>query len=160
MGGDGVIEIIPEEGYSNQMKIKYVLDDDAYPLSKAHEQDAGFDLRAMEDHYIYHLDGECIDTGVHIEIPEGYEASVRGRSGLNINHDIICPVGTVDSGYTGSIRVKLYNMGTETYHVHRGDKIAQLVISPIAKCELVELASVENLADTERGSNGFGSSGR
>ncbi len=139
------------------MNIKYMLDTEAYPIAKAHPADAGYDLRAVKDCFIHHLDGEVIETGVHVEIPQGYVGYVQGRSGLNINHDIICPTGTIDSGYTGSIKVKLYNLGTETYHIHRGDKVAQLVIQPMAVSDLVEMVSLE---ETDRGDKGFGSSGR
>ena len=141
------------------MQIKFTLDKGAYKPEKAHEADAGYDLRAMKDEVLcsFRKGGAVFDTGVHIEIPRGYKGEVTGRSGLNIMRDIICPKGTIDSGFTGSIRVKLYNLGCEDYKVHAGDKIAQLIIVPIADCELIE---TESLEETERGSKGFGSTGR
>ena len=146
------------------MKIKFTLDEGAYAPEKAHAADAGYDLRAMHDSagFLCEYDQEVFDTGVHVEIPPGYVGYVQGRSGLNFRDGIICPTGTVDSGYSGSIKVKLYSMwsrdyGTPMPDIKAGDKIAQLVIQPIAECELVE---VESLDQTERGDNGFGSTGR
>ncbi len=97
-----------------------------------------------------------IDTGVHVEIPRGHVGMLKSKSGLNVKHDIVGE-GVIDSGYTGSIRVKLYNHGSESYMIERGDKISQLVILPIITPEL-ELA--DELEETERGANGFGSSGK
>ena len=140
------------------MQIRFTLDEGAYAPEKAHASDAGYDLRSREEQRITDCcGGRVFDTGVHVEIPEGYVGYVQGRSGLNINHSIICPTGTIDAGYTGSIKVKLYNYGVLAYDVKPGDKIAQLIIQPLADCELVE---ADTLEDTERGNNGFGSTGR
>ena len=145
------------------MKIKFTLDPGAYAPEKAHEADAGYDLRAMHNSNdnLYNYGQEIFDTGVHVEIPKGYVGYVQSRSGLNFGKGIICPTGTIDSGYTGSIKVKLYNMWSSDYGqpciVNKGDKIAQLIIQPIADTELVQ---VDRLEETERGNNGFGSTGR
>ncbi len=140
------------------MKIKFTLDPGAYAPEKAHEADAGYDLRAAESGYLDECGGgEIIDTGVHIEIPKGYVGYIQGRSGLNFNEGIICPTGTIDSGYTGSIKVKLYSHSVYQRMIYRGEKIAQLIIQPIADTELVQ---VDRLEETERGNNGFGSTGR
>lgn len=141
------------------MQIKFTLDRGAFAPKKAHAADAGYDLRAMHDARIIDCcnDGTSFDTGVHVAIPDGYVGFVQSKSGLNVKHGIICPVGTIDAGYTGSIVVKLYNLGNEEYTVKAGDKIAQLIIQPLADTELVE---VEELEESERGSNGFGSTGR
>lgn len=141
------------------MKIKFTLDSGAYAPEKAHDADAGYDLRAREDAILDDcvLDGVVFDTGVHVEIPKGYVGYVQSKSGLNVRYGIICPTGTIDSGYTGSIKVKLYNLGSFGYAFMKGDKIAQLIIQPIADTELVQ---VDSLNETERGDNGFGSSGR
>ena len=140
------------------MKIKFTLDPGAYAPEKAHDADAGYDLRTkknttLEDCVL----GVVFDTGVHVEIPKGYVGYVQSKSGLNVRYGIICPTGTIDSGYTGSIKVKLYNLGSFVYAFRKGDKIAQLIIQPIADTELVQ---VDSLDETERGDNGFGSSGR
>lgn len=144
------------------MNIKVVLDDGAYMPEKAHEQDAGFDLRTPIDFYLCGSNNELgegryvVDTGVHIEIPSGYVGMLKSKSGLNVKDNIISE-GVIDCGYTGSIRVKLYNLGNTGKFFKKGDKITQLVIMPIAKAKLTQ---VESLSDTERGNNGFGSSGR
>ena len=103
------------------------------------------------------LKGSAVfDTGVHVELPEGTVGFLKSKSGLNVKYGITSE-GVIDSGYTGSIRVKLYNNTTEHYHVKRGDKISQLVILPILTPD-VEV--VEEFSETDRGDNGFGSSGR
>ena len=139
------------------MIVKFTLDEGAYKPEKAHASDAGYDLRSKNHEYIYEIGYAVFDTGVHVEIPEGYVGYVQGRSGLNINHNVICPTGTIDAGYTGSIKVKLYNLKPYAYIIEPGDKIAQLIIQPLADTELVE---VEALGESERGTDGFGSTGR
>lgn len=141
------------------MQINFTLDEGAYKPEKAHASDAGYDLRAMQGKWVacgYH-DGTAFDTGMHVAIPEGFVGFVQSKSGLNVKRGIICPVGTIDAGYTGSIMVKLYNLSDRPYKVNAGDKIAQLIIQPLADTELVE---VEMLGESKRGSNGFGSTGR
>ena len=136
------------------MKIK--LDAGAYVPERAHEADAGYDLRSPVTGRLYAGQAVVIDTGVHVEIPHGYVGMLKSKSGLNVKHDIVGE-GVIDSGYTGSIRVKLYNHGSESYVINAGDKISQLVILPIITPEL-ELAT--ELDETDRGNKGFGSSGR
>lgn len=138
------------------MDIKVVLDDGAYMPEKAHSVDAGFDLRTPVDAYLCDCDSLVVDTGVHIEIPKGYVGFLKSKSGLNIIHDLTGE-GVIDCGYTGSIKVKLYNNGVEPHSFRRGDKIIQLVILPIPEVNLIQ---VDKLEDTERGNNGFGSTGR
>lgn len=138
------------------MKIKVKLDAGAYMPTRAHSTDAGFDLYAMEDAFIPHKDSHIFDTGVHIEIPRGCVGFLKSKSGLNVKHGITSE-GVIDSGYTGSIRAKLYNNDYGDYIVHKGDKITQLVILPILTPD-IEL--VDELEETERGNGGFGSTGR
>lgn len=138
------------------MKIKIKLDPGAFMPERAHENDAGYDLRSPVTGRLYAGEAVVIDTGVHVEIPAGYVGMLKSKSGLNVVHDIVGE-GVIDSGYTGSIRVKLYNHGAESYVIEEGDKISQLVILPIITPEL-EL--VAHLDETERGDNGFGSTGR
>lgn len=132
------------------------LDKGAYMPERAHEADAGYDLRSPIKTRLCAGESVVIDTGVHIQIPIGFAGVLKSRSGLNVNHDIVGE-GLIDSGYTGSIRVKLYNHGTEDYMIEVGDKIIQIVILPI---HTPELELVDELEDTERGCGGFGSSGR
>lgn len=136
------------------MKVK--LDPGAFLPTRAHDADAGYDLRSPAAYTLRCLDSVVIDTGVHVQIPLGFVGMLKSKSGLNVLHDIVGE-GVIDSGYTGSIRVKLYNNGMNDYAIACGDKISQLVILPIITPDL-EL--VNNLDETERGSNGFGSSGR
>ena len=138
------------------MKIKIKLDPGAFMPERAHENDAGYDLRSPVTGRLYAGEAVVIDTGVHVEIPAGHVGMLKSKSGLNVVHDIVGE-GVIDSGYTGSIRVKLYNHGAESYVIEEGDKISQLVILPIITPEL-EL--VAHLDETERGGNGFGSTGR
>lgn len=137
--------------------MKIVLDGGVGILpSRAHKHDAGLDLYAPEDQVIFPHGSAVFDTGVHVELPSGTYGRLESKSGLHINFDIICAGGTLDEGYTGSIRVKLYNMGDKPYMVRKGQKIVQLVIIP---CLQPELEIVDHLEETERNDNGFGSSG-
>lgn len=148
------------------MRIK--LDNGAKMPTRAHETDAGLDIYARESQIVPARGSAKFDTGVHVELPMVYlntgffpEAFktvgfLKSKSGLNVNHGITSE-GVIDVGYTGSIVVKLYNNSDEDYIVNAGDKISQLVILPIITPEL-EL--VDSLEDTERGNNGFGSSGK
>lgn len=135
------------------MRIK--LDDYAYVPERAHEADAGLDLKSPGTVIVPQRGSATIKTGVHVAIPAGYAGFLKSKSGLNVRHDITSE-GVIDSGYTGAIVVKLYNHGDEPYLVKAGDKITQLVILPILN-ESIELVSS---IDGERGDNGFGSSGR
>ena len=147
------------------MKIKVKLDEGAIMPIRAHETDAGYDLFAREDFIVYrstkkkqgvNVGYSIHDTGVHIEIPKGYVGFLKSKSGLNVKRGLTSE-GVIDSGYTGSIVVKLYNHTAHAYKVHKGDKITQLVLLPIFTPELKQ---VDALEDTERGDGGFGSTGR
>ena len=138
--------------------VKVKLDRYAYAPERAHSTDAGLDLKCPENAVVIIRAGESetIDTGVHIELPKGTAGLLVSKSGLNVRHDILS-TGLIDEGYTGEIKVKLYNHGDSDFYVYPGDKISQLVIIPV-RYEPVEL--VEELEETDRGSNGFGSTGR
>lgn len=136
--------------------MKIVIDPGAYLPERAHDLDAGYDLRSPIRVYVPPYSSAVIDTGVHIEIPEGYVGMLKSKSGLNVKHDITSE-GVIDSGYTGSICVKLYNHGQNAYEVNKGDKISQLVIMPIIT---PALEIVDHLDSTERGDGGFGSTGK
>lgn len=128
--------------------------------SRAHDGDAGLDLYACEVAHIGPGERWSVGTGVAIEIPEGHAGLVLPRSGLAKKHGIalVNSPGLIDSGYRGELRVLLLNTDpAETFRVVAGDRIAQLVIVPIAPAEPVEAAS---LAESARGEGGFGSSGR
>ena len=119
---------------------------------------AGCDLINIgETIKLYPLDRAVINTGVHIQLPEGYEAQVRGRSGLNRDYGIVVPTGTIDADYRGEIRVVVYNLSREPYIIEEGERIAQLVICPVVQADWQQ---VEHLDKTDRGEGGFGSTGK
>ncbi len=123
-------------------------------------QSAGMDLRAAIEQPITIKPGErvMVPTGLVLEIPEGFEGQVRPRSGLAIKKGltVLNAPGTIDSDYRGEVKVLLINLGSEPVTIRRGDRIAQLIISPVARAELIES---EDLTPTARGAGGFGSTG-
>lgn len=119
-------------------------------------EDAGLDLCAIERVVLPPHAPRAVATGLAIELPPGYEAQVRPRSGLAMKHGITVNFGTIDPGYRGEIRVVMFNLGPGEYAVDKGDRIAQLVIH---KYEAIEWEEGE-LGDSTRGTGGFGSSGR
>ena len=133
-----------------------MIEENAKMPTKAHENDAGFDLYSRETTVIDPRSSKCFDTGVHIQIPAGMTGFLKSKSGLNCRHSITSE-GVIDSGYTGSIVVKLYNHSDCPYLVEAGNKISQIVFIPIPQVSLQEKS---NLEDTDRGNNGFGSSGK
>lgn len=138
------------------MVLKVLVDENAKLPIKAHNSDAGFDLFSRNDAIIKAQSSKLFDTGVHIDIPEGYVGFLKSKSGLNCKHSIVSE-GVIDAGYIGSIVVKLYNHGTTDYIINAGDKISQIVFLPIPE---IKLEVVENLKQTERGNAGIGSTGR
>lgn len=138
------------------MQLKVKLDAGAILPHRAHETDAGADLFTPEDFTLAPWGSHTVDTGVHIELPPNTKCDIRSKSGLNTKHDIISE-GLVDEGYTGSIRVRLHNLSGKPYGFRRGDKITQIVVTPVYYPEIVE---VDEIDGGERGSDGFGSTGR
>lgn len=136
--------------------MKYSLDPGAFAPERAHPADAGMDLRTPVGGVIPAGGTLTVNTGVHVEIPMGYAGLLVSKSGLNVKHDILS-TGLIDSGYTGAIVVKLYNHGEKDYEFQPGDKITQLVLIAV---EAFELEQVDELEKTERGSGGFGSTGK
>jgi dUTP pyrophosphatase len=122
------------------------------------DEDAGMDLRAVESVILDPGIPRLVPTGLTIELPPGFEAQIRPRSGLALQHGITCPnaPGTIDPGYRGEISVILLNLGREPYQVHAGDRIAQMIV---ARYEPVEWDET-GLGSSSRGAGGFGSSGR
>ncbi len=142
--------------------LKYIAET---PLEYATLDSAGIDLRADDDYTLapprsanlddVFLSLVSIRTGVRVEIPPGYFGLVQGRSGLAFKHGVWCYTGTIDHGYRGEIGIQLVAL-LDRYTVRAGDRIAQLIILPVARCELVK---VTQLSESERGERGFGSSG-
>lgn len=122
---------------------------------------AGLDLPAAVDGELVIAPGAraVVPSGFALELPPGYEAQVRPRSGLALRHGIVLPnaPGTIDSDYRGEVRVILWNTGAEPFVLKRGDRIAQLVVAPVARAEWVE---VDALGETARSAGGFGHTGR
>ncbi len=125
---------------------------------KAHHDDAAFDLRARVDIDLPHSETVLVPTGLFIELPEGYEAQVRPRSGMSLKHSllIVNSPGTVDAGYRGEVGVIMHNLKEETFEVKRGDRIAQMVINKLPQ---VHFEFAEELSESGRGAGGFGSTG-
>lgn len=120
---------------------------------------AGMDIVTAEDFSLEPGERMAVPSGFAIAIPEGYEVQVRPRSGLAFKNGITClnAPGTIDSDYRGEVKVILANLGSETFSALRGERIAQLVPAPVQRAVMTE---VDELDDTERGSGGFGSTGR
>lgn len=134
------------------------LRDDAVLPGQAYEGDAGLDLASCEEIELGPGERAVVPTGIAVEIPDGYAGFVQPRSGLAARHGIgvVNSPGLIDSGYRGEIRVVLLNTDSvETFTVEPGMRIAQLVVAPVASVRLVE---VEELAASDRGARGFGSS--
>ena len=141
------LKIPAEQERIMDITMNIMLDKGAYMPTRAHKTDAGLDLYAKSDtHVIVPVGGSAVfDTGVHVEIPTGWAGLVKSKSGLNVKHGILSD-GVVDCGYSGSIVVKLYNHGEHAVTITGGMKISQLVL-------------VDSMPDSERGNNGFGSTG-
>lgn len=137
-------------------KVMVQLDDGAFMPERAHDTDAGADIRTPESFVLPAGGSHTVNTGVHIQIPSNTKCDIRSKSGLNTNHDIISE-GLIDEGFSGEIRVRLHNLSDEPYTFNRGDKITQIVVTPVYYPEFEEVEQVEG---GERGENGYGSTGR
>ena len=129
----------------------------AYVPERAHKTDAGLDIKSKETRLIKAHRGALFHTGLHVQLPHGTAGLLVSKSGLNVKHGITS-TGLIDEGYTGEIRVKLYNNSDESYLVQVGDKISQLVIIPVLYEDIHIMNSLDE--NTERGDKGFGSSGK
>jgi dUTP pyrophosphatase len=137
------------------------LREDAFLPAYAHgpSEDAGLDLRAVDETALAPGVPRLVPTGLAIALPAGYEAQIRPRSGLALQHAITLPnsPATIDPGYRGEIRVVMFNLSPADYVIEKGDRIAQLIV---ARYEAVEWAEGDELGESQRGAGGFGSSGR
>ena len=137
--------------------LKYTLDKDAYPPERAHATDAGLDIRNRERARVVPAKGSAVfHTGIHVQIPHGYAGLFVSKSGLNVKFDVTSH-GLIDAGYVGELVVKLYNSGFNGKIIEKGDKITPLVLIPALYAQPVQADSLES---GERGSNGFGSTGK
>lgn len=137
-------------------ELNVMIDELAFMPTRGHDDDAGLDLYSPIDINIRAHDKWTIDTGVHVALPEGTVGMIKSRSGMYTKNGLHTE-GVVDVGFTGSIRVCVVNLADEDYLIRRGDRIAQLVVMPYVK---LNPAKVESFEDTDRGADGFGSSGR
>ena len=131
---------------------------DAVLPAYAHPSDAGMDVRSVDDVEIAPGGRALVHTGLVMNLPPGYEAQVRPRSGLALKHGVtvLNTPGTIDSGYRGEVGVILANLGDAPFPVRKGDRIAQIVVTPVTQAEIVETDEVDA---TDRGAGGFGSTG-
>lgn len=141
-----------------QIRLKKLHPDAVLPqYAHGPQEDAGMDLRSVERVVLAPGVAQGVATGIAIELPPGYEAQIRPRSGLALKHSITVNFGTIDPGYRGEIRVVMFNLSGADYVVEKGDRVAQLVI---ARYEAIEWVEHDDLGESQRGAGGFGSSGR
>lgn len=146
-----------------EIKIKRLSDEfsDVQLPAYATEGSAGMDIRAAVKSELIIEPGKValVPTNISVEIPKGYEIQVRPRSGLAANHSIgiLNSPGTIDSDYRGEVKIILMNFGDEPFVIHRGDRIAQLVVSKVYQAKIIE---TENLNSSKRGEGGFGHTGK
>ncbi len=125
-------------------------------FTKAHEEDGGYDILSSEEVVINARSRALVSTGLKLAIPRGYVGIIKARSGLASKHSIDVSAGVIDCGYTGEVKVLLVNNSNEGYKVNLGDKIAQMLVIPIHQGWIKR---VESLDETDRGDNGFNSTG-
>ena len=138
--------------------IKYIDDSthDIKNMQKNNNTDGGYDICSNQDITIYGGESVAVETLVKVAMPIGFTGIMSPRSGLNFNKNIVTEIGIIDTGYRGYMKVKLTNLNSFKYEVKKGDKIAQLVVVAICPEGCIK---VDSLDDTDRGDNGFGSSG-
>ena len=136
------------------MKVK--LDEGAYMPERAHETDAGADIRTPRGFVLSGKSSAIVHTGVHVQLPSQTAGILKSKSGLNVRHDIVGE-GVIDEGYDGEVVVKLYNLGHTPYHFKAGDEVIQLLVVPVKYCDFEQ---VDDIDGGERGSGGFGSTGK
>ncbi len=139
------------------IKVKRLIFDAKLPRYE-HPGDSGADLIAVTDYTLQPMQWFAVPTGLSAEVPIGFELQIRPKSGLALKHGVtvLNSPGTVDAGYRGEIKVILLNLGSEPFHISRGQKIAQLVVAPVAWGQFEE---VDELIQSQRGNSGFGSTG-
>lgn len=140
------------------MRLRVMMDPNAgYVPEYAHSGDAGLDLRSVEDVTLGPGESRLVRTGLHVEIPDGcvglqFPRSGLGSKGITMRN----AVGVIDSGYRGEVRCALWNTTDEPFHVSEGDRVCQLVVMPYVRCHVVD---ADSLSDSDRGTDGYGSTG-
>ncbi|MFW6123647.1 MAG: dUTP diphosphatase [Acidobacteriota bacterium] len=138
-----------------KIKVKRIKREAKIP-SWGHKGDAGLDLFSCQECQLKPLESKPISTGIKVAIPEGYAGLIWDKSGISLK-SVHRLAGVIDSGYRGEVRVVLINLGNETFLIEKGMKIAQMLIQPVIRWDVVE---VESLDETKRGEGGFGSTGK
>ena len=136
--------------------IDVMLEEGAYLPDRAHDTDAGADIRCRAGFTLASMGSAVIRTGVHVQLPHHTAGMIKSKSGLNVRHGIVGE-GVIDEGFTGEVIVRLYNHSREAYHFDAGDKITQLVVIPVLYPDYRE---VDRISGGERGDAGYGSTGR
>ena len=150
------------EEYVPKIDLEYVKNNvDSIDPKYTYESDSGFDLYSTEDMWIFKNDRKLISTGIHLNIPEGYEVQIRSKSGLALKQGLMVlnSPGTIDQGYLGEIQVILFNTSNDKVKIEKGQKIAQAVLCPVVSGKWVNFIEKNKLEEKDRNSNGFGSTG-
>lgn len=140
-------------------KMRYMLEDYAHDISRAHPDDAGIDMRTPYGFTLHAGEQKVIDLGVRVQLPLGTFGKMESKSGLMVNHGIICMGGVIDAGFRGTIKVRMWNTSSEDYTFEEGDKLVQMVPMKVDLDDLEE-SSVLDEAHFGRGESGWGSTGR
>jgi dUTP pyrophosphatase len=135
--------------------------EDAVSPKYNYESDSGFDLHSTEDVTVEGMGRALAPTGLRFDIPMGHEIQVRPKSGLAINYGVtvLNTPSTIDGGYVGEVKVILFNTSREEFHIKKGTKVAQAVLCPVIQGKYVNIENIDELPETDRGDNGFGSTG-
>lgn len=143
-----------------QMKIKLVHESAVLPKF-AYNTDSGFDLYSVDEYTIPPMGRSLISTGIIIDVPENHEIQIRSKSGLALNQGlfVLNSPGTVDQGYTGEIKVILFNTTNEEFNITKGMKVAQAVLCPVVCGKWIDIVKVSDVENKDRKNNGFGSTG-
>jgi dUTP pyrophosphatase len=143
-----------------QMKIKLTHEDAVLPKF-AYDTDSGVDLYSVDEHVIQPMGRQLIPTGIVIDVPENHEIQIRSKSRLALNQGlfVLNSPGTVDQGYTGEIKVILFNTNKEDFIIKKGMKIAQAVLCPVVCGKWIDIVKVSEVENKNRSNNGFGSTG-
>jgi len=150
------------ENYQYTLDFKYSKSNkNAVDPIYAYTSDSGFDLHSVEEKWIFPLSRVLIPTGIHLDIPEGYEIQIRSKSGLALKNGlfVLNSPGTVDEGYTGEIQVILFNTTNEKIKIEKGQKIAQAVLCPVVSGKWIKFVQVDKINSKDRNKQGFGSTG-
>ena len=148
--------------YTPKVELKFKKSNDNSVSPKyAYQTDSGFDLHSVEDTWIFENDRKLISTGIHLDIPDGYEVQIRSKSGLALNQGlfVLNSPGTIDSGFSGEIQVILFNTTKNRIKIEKGQKIAQAVLCPVVSGKWVDLIEENEINKKDRNENGFGSTG-